>query len=182
MNEAWVRKQRIECAYLVIRNQGIFLWSGEILRYVLICGEALLLPLASLLHWLNKYYRSPKYMYKYKYKCNQCTPLKWNHTNHTLLGVTCSTSLQIQLHISTLKYSCKWTHLRVINILSNSYNKISSKIIAITSPTAPKRYPLLRKSFHFWHVHVCHHFCSMTQMQTYLAFSNCQEMLYRRDA
>ena len=145
MNEALVSKQRswIECAYLVIRNQGIFLWSGEILRYVLICGEALLLPLASLLHWLNKYYSSPKY------KCNQCTPFKWKHTNHTRLGVTCSTSLQIQLHINTLKYSLKWMHLRVINILSNSYNKISSKIIAITSPTAPKRYPLLRKSSHF---------------------------------
>ena len=114
MNEALVSKQRswIECAYLVIRNQGIFLWSGEILRYVLICGEALLLPLASLLHWLNKYNRSPKY--KYKYKCNQCTPLKWNHTNHTLLGVTCSTSLQIQLHISTLNIHlneciCVWS-------------------------------------------------------------------------
>ena len=134
MNEALVSKQRswIEWAYLVIRNQGIFLWSGEILRYVLICGEALLLPLASLLHWLNKYYRSPKY----KYKCNQCTPLKWKHTiSHTirsyLLNIIANT-----MPYQYTKYLVKWMHLRVINILLNSYNKISGKIIAITTPTA----------------------------------------------
>ena len=40
-------------------------------------------------------------------------------------------------------------HLRVINILSDSYNKISRKIIAITIPTAPKKDTLLRKSSHF---------------------------------